>query len=63
MLGNLENLKFPQFIDTIKNKITPYWSSTLYFKYIVNIFSRAFPVFYNFLHDPLSYLNFSNATS
>ena len=53
MLGNLENLKFPQFIDTIKNKITPYRSSTLYFKYIVNIFSRAFPVFHNFLHDPL----------
>ena len=50
MLGNLENLKFPQFIVTIKNKITPYRSSTLHFKFKVNIFSRAFPFFYNFLY-------------
>ena len=50
MLGNLENLKFPQFIVTIKTKITPCRSSTLYFKFKVNIFSLAFPVFYNFLY-------------
>ena len=46
MLGNLENLKFPQFyIVTIKNKITPYRSSTLYFKYKVNIFLALFLFF------------------